>query len=705
MDNLRFLIVDNLKCKDNNNKVHGFEGLEFDFAELRCFCWDVYPFTSLPLKFYPENLVVLEMRNNNLEQLRTGIKNLVNLKYIDLSYSKHLRKVSDLSQFPYLESLILEDCTSLFEITPPSQNLNKLVNLNLKNCKNLISLPIGIQSKSLRDVILSGCSNLNIAPSISCNIERLCLDGTAIKELSSSIECHSKLVELNLKDCLRFESLPSSLCNLKSLRHLNLSGLSNLKTVPEIPPKIEELYLDRTAIKELSSSIENVSNLIKLDLRNCSNLESLPNGIGKLKSLNYLNISGCSKLCRLPKDIGNLESLEVLEANGVTIRELPSSMVRLKNLHDLSFERWKSQEPVSSLSPILSGLQFLRRLNLNNCSLTELPNNLDQLPLLRDLELEGNNFESVPTNIINLSKLRLLNIRFCNKLQSLPKLSRNIQDLKADGCKLLKALSGLTIPCQGYYKRTLSFINCFNLDWNVLRNILKDSVLKMYSDRTLWLEVIEGVGSREGCMCFPGSEIPEWFDIQSSGSSIELPKGSFNQKFLGCVFCTIVGFPDYHRFYNDMVIRTSEFHEFPCDTEAIIIFNSPGSVIKKCGLHLLFTQGIEEPMKRSRFSIFDEDEAHSKRLKSSNFFEGESSSRSELHLVPHEKEVVEEFNPSTNESSSFTLLDLDEFSQDFVGSTMDLTATTTLQPTDNDGVESSTGSGCYYDEDEVINHN
>lgn len=178
--------------------------------------------------------------------------------------------------------------------------------------------------------------------------------------------------------------------------------------------------------------------------------------------------------------------------------------------------------------------------------------------------------------------------------------------------------------------------------------------------------VQQGVGSREGCMCFPGSEIPEWFDIQSNGSSIELPKGSFNHKFLGCVFCTIVGFPDYHCFFNDIVIRyelrlkwedghktvaktkfsvlkpkyiesdhvfvgyncsTSEFHEFPCNTEAIIIFNSPNSVIKKCGVHLLFTQQTEEPMKRSRCTIFVEDEAHSKRLKSSDFYEGESSSR------------------------------------------------------------------------------
>lgn len=141
------------------------------------------------LKFYHENLVVLKMRNNNLEQLWTGIKvylipynnfllqiliirfsniclsfllllqNLDNLKYVDLSCSKHLFKIPNLSNASKLESSILEDCTSLLRSLFTSiQNLNKLVNLNLRNCKSLISLSIGIQLKS-RDVIKSqGCS-------------------------------------------------------------------------------------------------------------------------------------------------------------------------------------------------------------------------------------------------------------------------------------------------------------------------------------------------------------------------------------------------------------------------------------------------------------------------------------------------------------------------------------------------------------------
>ncbi|XP_044511589.1 disease resistance protein RPV1-like [Mangifera indica] len=640
MDYLRLLIVDTSKYEGKYNNVHGFEGLQSDFTELRCLFWDFYPFQSLPSKFYPQNLVVLKMRHSELKQW-TGIKDLANLKLIDLSHSEHLFELPDLSEAQNLECLILEDCTSLSEIIPPTRNLNKLVNLNLRNCKSLTSLPTGLQSKSLKDVILSGCSNLETCPMIACNMEQLCLDGTAIKELSSSIESSSRLVELNLKDCLWLESLPSSVCNLESLQQLDLSGLVYLKMVPEFPRRIEELYLDRTAIEQLSSSIENASNLVRLSLKDCSSLRSLPNGLSKLKSLKYICISGCSKLHILPEDIGHLQSLEVLEATGnskdclgleslpssihnlnlrflnlsglvylkmvpefprrieelyldgtaieqlsssienasnlvrlslkdcSSLRSLPNGMSKLKSLkyicisgcsklhilpedigHLQSLEVLEANgtsigEIPSSmtgpLSPGQSGLQFLRRLNLNHCSLTQLPNNLDRISLLRELELEGNNFENLPTSIVNLSKLKLLNIRVCNRLKSLPKLPSNIEELRADNCKRLKAISGLKNLNQRHCGRKLSFPNCVSLNWNVVRDIFHDAALDLYSDEFEVFKYEKVAGKPQGVMCFPGSEIPEWFNIQSSGSVIELPQGSFNhKKFLGFVFCVIV---------------------------------------------------------------------------------------------------------------------------------------------------------------------
>ncbi|XP_031270525.1 disease resistance-like protein DSC1 [Pistacia vera] len=393
MDNLRFLTVDKSKYDDNN--VYGFEGLEFDFAELRCLSWKDYPCTSLPLKFSSENLAVLKMRRSNLKQLWTGVKDLAHLKYIDLSFSYHLLKVPDLSAARNLESIILKDC------------------------ERLVSLPIGIQSKSLRDVILSGCSNLNTAPRIS----------SAIKELSSSIESPSRLVELNLRDCLRLESLPSNVCNLESLQQLDLSGLSNLKFVLGIPCNIKQLYLDGTAIKELSSSIENASSLVRLSLRDCSNLESLPDDICKLKSLRYLCISGCTKVVRLPEDIGNLESLEELEATGnsgdcLRLESLPSSIrnlnLRVLNLSGLSYLKMVPEFPLK-----------IEELYLDGTAIKELSSSIENASSLVRLSLRDcSNLESLPDDICKLKSLKYLCISNCSKLERLPENIKNLESLE-----------------------------------------------------------------------------------------------------------------------------------------------------------------------------------------------------------------------------------------------------------------------------------
>ncbi|XP_044475739.1 disease resistance-like protein DSC1 [Mangifera indica] len=488
MANLSVLIV-NISDWSCNNKVYGYDNIEFDFSKLICLCWDHYPFPSLPKKFYHENFVVLKICNN-------------------------------------------------------SNNFGQV----------------------------------------------------------------------------------SSVCNLKSLRWLDLSGLSNLKAVPEISCNIEELYLDGTVIKELSSTIENVSNLERLSLRNCSSLESLPNGICKLKFLKYLCISGCLKIDRLPEDIGNLEGLEALEADDLT--EVPSSIVRLKNLHGLSLERCKRQGLMRILSPILSDCLLLQRINLNFCILSELPYIFGQLSFLNSLKLARNNSETLPTSIMSLSKLSFLNIKFCDRLQYLPKLPCQLQNLEAEGCELLKTLSGFISP---YYRYLLSFTSCLSVDWKEIRNIIDDAFLNNYSNKVIRHEAAKGrVGLPEGYIGFPGSEIPGFFDIQSSGSRIVLPQGLLKHEFLGFVFCAIVGVKGDTRYHGNGW-NYFQYH-LSCKYKragGIAFFDFICSLfIKKCGIHLLFGEEFER---------------HSKRLETSNFFKGEPSSRIIASLLPviKERELME----------------------------------------------------------------
>lgn len=88
--------------------------------------------------------------------------------------------------------------------------------------------------------------------------------------------------------------------------------------------------------------------------------------ISELKSLKHLYVSGCSEPDRLPDEMGNSKSLEVLEANGSARMQVFPSIKCLNNLHTLSLETYKGQEPLDLLLPILPGFNFLEQLNLTD---------------------------------------------------------------------------------------------------------------------------------------------------------------------------------------------------------------------------------------------------------------------------------------------------------------------------------------------------
>ncbi|XP_057991681.1 disease resistance protein RPV1 isoform X2 [Hevea brasiliensis] len=137
MCNLRFI-----QLYEMSNKVLLPKNFEFCAQALRCLYWDYYPLESLPLKFWPKNLVELQMRYSNLIQLwNGGDKPLENLKLIDLSLCCRLERIPNLSSIaPNLEFLYLEGCWSLVEI-PSLQNLSKLTELYLTGSNKIKDCP------------------------------------------------------------------------------------------------------------------------------------------------------------------------------------------------------------------------------------------------------------------------------------------------------------------------------------------------------------------------------------------------------------------------------------------------------------------------------------------------------------------------------------------------------------------------------------
>ncbi|KAJ9159005.1 hypothetical protein P3X46_024541 [Hevea brasiliensis] len=263
MCNLRFL-----KVGDDSTvgEVLLPNSLEFLPQKLRYLYWINYPLESLPLEFWPKNLVQLHMPFSNLRQLWDEDKPLGNLKLMDLSNSIYLTRIPNLSSVaPNLEFLYLEACLSLVEI-PSLQNLSKLTVLNL-----------------------CWCLEVTDSPEVPCNIRILTLDGTAIEQLPSSIEHLSQLVKLSLNECIEVVSLPSGICKLKHLEELSLYECSSLVSIP--------------------SSIGELKCLKELCLDECSNLTSLPESIKQLPKLKRLNLRDCKSLRCLPELPSCLEYL------------------------------------------------------------------------------------------------------------------------------------------------------------------------------------------------------------------------------------------------------------------------------------------------------------------------------------------------------------------------------------------------------------
>ncbi|KAL5734095.1 hypothetical protein ACOSP7_031956 [Xanthoceras sorbifolium] len=242
----------------------------------------------------------------------------------------------------------------------------------------------------------------------------------------------------------------------------------------------------------------------------------------------------------------------------------------------------------------------------------ELPDNLGCLSSLIQLHLAGNSFESIPASIANLSNLLYLHINNCKKLKCLPKLQ--LLGIDACNCTSLEVLSGVSFKSRFQpvddYDIFADFGNYFKLDRNTFEGIMKDTSV----------------------VCYPGHEIPEWFNFRSMGSliNVELPQNSLNHNFLCFVFCVVVGggailhwkcnlrskdghpciwdgICDYEFDFIEShhVLMASEHEISPdvlLDYENEISFefyfhddSMEGYTVEKCGVHLMIAQLPEEP--------------------------------------------------------------------------------------------------------------
>ncbi|KDO42842.1 hypothetical protein CISIN_1g046888mg [Citrus sinensis] len=418
------------------------------------------------------------------------------------------------------------------------------------------------------------------------------------------------------------------------LKSINLSHSQYLIRIPDPSeaPNLERinlwncthLNLCDTAIEEVPSSVECLTNLEYLYINRCKRLKRVSTSICKLKSLIWLCLNECLNLESF------LESLKKINLGRTTVTELPSSFENIEGLGTLGLERSQLPHLLSGLvslpASLLSGLFSLNWLNLNNCALTAIPEEIGCLPSLEWLELRENNFESLPVSIKQLSRLKRLDLSNCSMLQSIPELPPSLKWLQAGNCKRLQSLP--EIPSRpeeidasllqklskysyddevedvnGSSSIRFLFMDCIKMyqeesknnlaesqlriqhmavtslrlfyEFQVIRNSLSFAPLSLYlylrfvASQIMIFILQECCKLRGPILISPGSEIPEWFSNQSAGSEItlQLPQHCC-QNLIGFALCVVLvscdiewsGFNTDYRYSFEMTTLSGRKH-------------------------------------------------------------------------------------------------------------------------------------------------
>ncbi|KAI3745623.1 hypothetical protein L6452_08024 [Arctium lappa] len=451
----------------------------------------------------------------------------------------------------FVEGLALDVASSEVDIcgkTFTKLNNLRLLNLYIRAWNNLRDIDGKIrESKSGIETKVNATSGK--LEFLSNELRLFCWHGYPFEHLPSTFYPES-LVILDLSYS-RIKEIWSGSKGFKKLVSMNLRDCRNLIKTPDFNkiPNLEELILDGCEnLNEVHPSVGTLGSLVVLNLRKCTSLRSPPNCIG-LASLKILNLSGCKKLDKFPDDMIIMKALVELHADGTRIEQLPSSVSFLRNLQVFSLgqrdgtltKSWGSilwptflpstvHHSPSAVFPSLSGLRFLRNIDVSHCGLTEASlDGIECLSMLETLNLSGNGFTSLPS-FGRLFRLETLGLVGCKKIKALPELPPNIQLIEAQDCTSLQELPEKSTMYE-------SSIQCF--DFTNCAKVIENQTIESLVTMLLPQGRIDPY--KLVSIFLPGGRIPGWFSNQSTGDcvKVELPPDWCYKKFKGIAFCLV----------------------------------------------------------------------------------------------------------------------------------------------------------------------
>ncbi|XP_021823998.1 putative disease resistance RPP13-like protein 1 [Prunus avium] len=313
----------------------------------------------------------------NVTDLPDSIKNLIHLRYLDLSYTAIKRLPCVLCRFYNLQTLLLSNCSSLVELPADLRKLINLQKLMLGGCASLAKLPVDLwELISLHHLDVSGTKIAEMPAQMSRLKSLRTLTafivgkstGSTIGELGELPHLRGKISILKLQNVVDAKDVvQANLKNKKDLKELKfrwgVEDSDDSEKVRDVLDKLQpSISLEKLTIQFYGgTNFPNwvgdscFSNIQVMRLRDCKYCWSLPpvGGLPALKELYIERMNFVKTIC-----------VEFYGRNGASLIQPFQSLEKLEFKEMAEWEEWV---PSGSRGPDFPRLQELILMTYSAC--------------------------------------------------------------------------------------------------------------------------------------------------------------------------------------------------------------------------------------------------------------------------------------------------------------------------------------------------
>lgn len=247
---------------------------------------------------------------------------------------------------------------------------------------------------------------------------------------------------LNFSDSQNITEIPD-LCGVPRLQELSFCNCENLIKIHEsvgFLDKLKILYADGCS-KLTSFPPIKLTSLEELKLSYCGSLECFPEILGKMENVTSLDIKN-TPIKELPSSIQNLTQLQRIKLKNGGIIQLPSSIFGMKELRYFIVKKCeglllsKENEGEAQMTSMVfrNPIDFLD-LSHSNISDEFLLRGLPLFANVKELHLRGDDFTILPACIKELQFLKEIYFEVCENLKKIRGIPPNLEILCVTDCK------------------------------------------------------------------------------------------------------------------------------------------------------------------------------------------------------------------------------------------------------------------------------